>query len=134
MTSYKYIFALASLLPGLIQGAIPREIDSAFAHFTTLPNTLVPILESVTDQESADAAAPQLNAVLPQVYDARTELTAINSLPPQVRREVLQKYEQAMRENWGKLYEQLFRLQQVRCYNSLAFFRQFHALCAMLNK
>ena len=94
----------------------------------------MPILESVTDRESADAAAPRLNAVLPRVYDARTELTAISSLPPQVRREVLQKYEQSMRENWGKLYEQLFRLQQARCYNSLAFFRQFHALCAMLNK
>ncbi len=134
MTGLKYIFAAIALLPSIIQGAIPQEIDSAFAHYTALPNTLVPILESVTDRESADAAAPRLNAVLPRVYDARTELTAITSLPPQVRQEVLQKYEQAMRENWGKLYEQLFRLQQVRCYNSLSFFRQFHALCAMLNK
>ena len=134
MASLKHIFASAALLPGLIQGAIPQQIDSAFAHYSALPSTLVPILESVTDRESADAAAPRLNAVLPRVYDARTELSTINSLPPQVRREVLQKYEQSMRENWGKLYEQLFRLQQARCYNSLAFFRQFHALCAMLNK
>lgn len=127
---------LASLLilPGLVQAAIPAETDRAFADFTALPLELLPVLEGVTDRDSAEQSAEKLNALLPRVYDSRTAMTRIETLTPEVKRELLQKYEKDMRNNWGKVYTQIFRLQNQRCYNSLAFFKQFHALCMMLDK
>ena len=114
--------------------AIPAGIDRAFSDFTALPEELLPVLEAVTDRESADNATEELNNLLPKVYDARTAMLRISSLPPAVKNEVIKKYGKDMQANWGKVYEQIFRLQQARCYNSLSFFKQFHALCMMLDK
>lgn len=102
--------------------------------YNSLPGVLVPILEKVTDKESADAAAPALNKVLPRLYDIRTALSSIDKMPPEVDAEVRKKYAAQMQRNWGKLYEQILRLQQVDCYNSPDFFKQFYILCMMLNK
>ena len=122
------------LLLAVSHAAIPAGIDQAFSDFTSLPSELLPVLEGVTDRESADVAAEQLNNLLPKVYDARTAMQRITKLPPSVKAEVIKKYGKDMQTNWGKVYEQIFRLQQVRCYNSLSFFKQFHALCMMLDK
>lgn len=118
----------------MVQAAIPEYIDQTFAQFTAIPEELYPILAGVTDRESADQATEALNALLPKVYDIRTELRNITELPVDVKTELLRKYEIPMRRNWGKVYEEIFRLQKVRCYDSLSFFKQFHALCMMLNK
>lgn len=126
--------ALLLLLPGLAQAALQPETDRAFADFTALPLELLPVLEGVTDRESAEQSAEKLNALLPRVYDSRTAMTRIQTLTLAEKRELLQKYEKDMRANWGKVYAEIFRLQNNRCYNSLAFFKQFHTLCMMLNK
>ncbi len=134
MKNHIWIYALSAILPGMVQAAIPPAIDRAFSEYAELPTELLPILASVTDHESAEEAATKLNAMLPRVYDTRTSIARIQALSPSVKREVLQKYESKMRENWGTVYEHIFRLQKFRCYNSLAFFKQFHALCMMLDK
>ncbi|MDO5472007.1 MAG: hypothetical protein Q4F35_01605 [Akkermansia sp.] len=121
-------------LTSIVQAAIPQNIDQAFERFTALPNTLVPILEKAKDRQSADAAAKELNDALPLIYDARTEFMNIQSLSPEVSAEVLMKYEKNMRRNWGKVYENIFRLQKARCYDSIAFFKEFQTLCAMLEQ
>ena len=128
------IITALCLTPMLVQAAIPEHIDQTFARYTALPEELHPVLASVTDKESADQATEALNALLPKIYDLRTELRAISELPTDVRTELLRKYETPMRRNWGKVYEEIFRLQTARCYDSLSFFKQFHALCMMLNK
>lgn len=124
---------LAGMASAYVQAAIPPETEHAFALYNELPALLVPVLESVTDKESADAAASRLNAVLPKVYDARSALQNI-SLTPETQMEIRQKYEQKMREDWGRVYSHIFRLQKNRCYLSLDFFKQFHALCLMLDQ
>ena len=126
--------ALTVLSAAIAQAAIPGDIDRAFAMYTELPSALLPILENVKDKESAEEAAPLLNQVLPQVYDARTNLMKIENLSPAVQAEVLAKYEKKMRSEWGKVYEHIFRLQSNRCYDSLALFKQFHTLCMILNQ
>ncbi len=131
---FPVVLAASPLLLVVSQAAIPEGIDRAFADFTVLPTELLPVLESVTDRESAENATEKLNNLLPKVYDARTSIQRIPSLPPAVKEEIVSKYGKDMQTNWGKVYEQIFRLQQVRCYNSLSFFKQFHALCMMLDK
>ena len=118
----------------MVQAAIPTNIDNAFASYTKLPEQLLPVLQNVKDKESADKSADALNAVLPQLYDLRTELTKITTLSPEVSAEIVRKYSHAVRQNWGKVYEEIFRLQKQRCYNSLSFFKQFQVLCMMLDQ
>ena len=127
-------FTVFPALLAVVHAAIPAGIDRAFSDFTSLPNELIPVLEGVTDRESAENATEKLNNLLPKVYDARTAMQRITALPTDVKAEVIRKYGKEMQTNWGKVYEQIFRLQQVRCYNSLSFFKQFHALCMMLDK
>ncbi len=131
---HKATLACLSLLPPLAQAAIPPDIDRAFSHYTQLAADLAPVLEKATDRQSADQAAPELANLLLKVCDARTELAGIQDLPPEISAEVVHKYEATMRRNWGKVYEQIFRLQKNNCYNSAAFSRNFRLLCMILSK
>ncbi len=123
-----------SLAPLVDAQPIPPLVDEAFASYAALPARLVPILAEAQDKESADAAAPKLLAALPAVYDTRSALHRIPSLGPQETQLVQQKYEKQLRQEWGKLFEQIYRLQRSRCYGSLPFFKQFQTLCLMLEK
>ena len=84
--------------------------------------------------DSADAAAPKLKEALATVYDARDALKGIKQLSEADAAEVKERYEKPMREEWGKLYREIFRLQQVKCYNSEEFFKLFSYMCLMLEK
>lgn len=131
---FPIVFTVYPLLLAVAHAAIPAGIDRAFSDFTALPAELLPVLEGITDRDSAENATEKLNNLLPKVYDARTAMQRITTLPADVKAEIISKYGKEMQANWGKVYEQIFRLQQVRCYNSLSFFKQFHALCMMLDK
>lgn len=122
------------MTPCVVQAAIPADIDRAFTTYTSIPETLVPVLEKVTSRESAESAAPELRVELINLYKNRAELENIQSLSPAVKTEVLKKYEMDMRRSWGKVYEQIFRLQKAQCYGSVNFYREFQTLCMMLNK
>lgn len=124
---------LLPLAPALVQAALPDKVEQAFARYNELPALLTPVLEEAKDKESAEAAAPKLHALLPKVYDARTALQDIQ-LTPEMQAELRQKYGRKMQEEWGQIYQHIFRLQKTRCYNSLAFFKQFHTLCLMLDQ
>ncbi len=129
------LLALAFALAPLVEAqAISPMVDEAFAGYAALPGKLVPILAEAQDRESADAAAPRLLAALPAVYDARSALHRIPSLSKEETQLVQQKYEQQLRQEWGKLFDHIYRLQKTRCYGSLPFFKQFQTLCLMLEK
>ena len=116
------------------QAAIPEDIDRTFADYLQLADDLEPVLAEAKDKESAEAAAVKLNALLTRVYDSRSALMKIEKLTPEVQAEVLQKYGKNMQQKWGKVYEQIFRLERAKCYASPAFFTQFRALCMMLQQ
>lgn len=124
---------LLPLAPALVQAALPDKVEQAFAQYNELPALLTPVLEEAKDKESAEAAAPRLHALLPKVYDARTALQDVR-LTPEMQEELRRKYGRKMQEEWGQIYQHIFRLQKTRCYNSLAFFKQFHTLCLMLDQ
>ncbi len=116
------------------QAAIPPSVDAAFERYTHLPGLLVPILESATDKASADAAADKLFAALPALYEARSGLEEIARLSPAETAQVEKKFGLKMRREWGKVFEQIYRLQRAQCYGSLPFVKQFQTMCMMLEK
>ncbi len=122
------------LMPLVEAQSIPPLVDEAFAGYAGLPAKLVPILAEAQDKASADAAAPRLLEALPAVYDARSALHRIPSLGKEETELVQQKYETRLRQEWGKLFEQIYRLQKAQCYGSIPFFKQFQTLCLMLEK
>ncbi len=128
------MMALALAVPVARAQAIPPMVDEAFAAYTALPAKLIPILSEATNQASADAAAPKLFKALPLVYDTRRALRQLPDMAPREKQLIQQKYETAMRQEWGRLFEQIYRLQRCRCYESIPFFKQFQTLCLMLEK
>lgn len=113
---------------------VPQSVDTAFRHYTDLPNMLLPVLEGVKDKESAEKAAPELQKLLAFVFDARRDLGKIDRLSPEVSAEVRRRYEQDMRSRWGKVFDHVYRLQKVKCYKSESFAKQFNTFCMMLEK
>ncbi len=126
--------ALCALAPLVEAQAIPPMVDEAFAAYAALPSKLLPVLAKAQDRESAEAAAPELFALLPTVYDTRSALHRISNMGPQETQLVQQKYEKQMRQEWGKLFEHIYRLQRAQCYGSVPFFKQFQTMCLMLEK
>lgn len=125
---------LLSAAPVFAQETLPAHITELFEAYVTLPNTLVPVLKSATDKESADKAAPRLREELKKLYGVRESLQKVSSLTPQQNEQVRKLYEKEMREQWGKVYEEMFRLQRNRCYGSAEFAGVYKIMCLMLNK
>ena len=135
----RWVAVVCALLP--VGVALPAEgaaltpaLDGAFRRYVSLPDALLPVLESAKDRKSADHAAADLQALLPRVYEARQELRSIQALTPQQQQTVRERYESAMRSRWGKVFDHIYRLQRSHCYESVEFFKHFSTLCVMLEK
>lgn len=125
------------LLPAVLAvqaTALEPAVQQAFERYMAIPPAVLPVLQGVKDKATADAAAPKLKEALATVYDARDALKGIKQLSEADAAEVKERYEKPMREEWGKLYQEIYRLQQVKCYNSEEFFKLFSYMCLMLEK
>lgn len=125
------------LLPAVLAvqaTALEPAVQQAFERYMAIPPAVLPVLQGVKDKATADAAAPKLKEALATVYDARDALKDIKQLSEADAAEVKERYEKPMREEWGKLYQEIYRLQQVKCYNSEEFFKLFSYMCLMLEK
>ena len=137
MSSFGRIFVSSVLLsaaPLSAQDSLPSHITNLFDSYVKLPDSLVPVLRSVNDKDGATAAAPKLRAELEKLYAIRESLRKVSSLTPQQNELVRKRYEQAMREQWGKVYTEMFRLQREKCYGSAEFTRLYRIMCMMLDK
>lgn len=137
MNSFGRIFVSSVLLsaaPLAAQDSLPSHITNLFDSYVKLPDSLVPVLRSVNDKDGATAAAPKLRAELEKLYAIRESLRKVSSLTPQQNELVRNRYEQAMREQWGKVYTEMFRLQREKCYGSAEFTRLYRIMCMMLDK
>lgn len=129
-----YLIPLCICCCATAQAAIPADLEGAFERYIALAKELTPLLQAAKDKTTAEAAAPALYNILPKVYETRTELMKIDALSPELRTELEQKYGKTMQKEWGKVYEEIFRLEKVNCYHSLSYFKQFRALCMMLQQ
>ncbi len=137
MSSFGRIFVSSVLLsaaPLAAQDSLPSHITNLFDSYVKLPDSLVPVLRSVNDKDGATAAAPKLRAELEKLYAIRESLRKVSSLTPQQNELVRNRYERAMREQWGKVYTEMFRLQREKCYGSAEFTRLYRIMCMMLDK
>lgn len=137
MNSFCRIFVSSVLLsaaPLAAQESLPSHITNLFDSYVKLPDSLVPVLRSVNDKDGATAAAPKLRAELEKLYAIRESLRKVSSLTPRQNELVRNRYEQAMREQWGKVYTEMFRLQREKCYGSAEFTRLYRIMCMMLDK
>ena len=113
---------------------LPAAVNKAFADYTALPGKLITVLQKVRDKDSADAAAPELRAALSAIYEARDQLHNMPRLTAAQNEQVRRQYGQRMREEWGRMYEQIERLRQARCFQSVPLAREFRLMCMMIEK
>lgn len=127
--------AALGLLSGVAGAAeVPAELDAMFQRYVSLPDAILPVLTAARDKASADKMAPELEALMGRVSDSRRELLTVPALTDEVAEAVRRKYEAEMRSRWGKVYDEIYRLQRVRCYESISFFKQFITFCVLLGK
>ena len=111
---------------------LPPELDAAVARYTALPDTLLPLLQQVKDRASADRAAEPLRLQTVEVLKLGREISGVKSLTPEQQQLICRKYEQAMREKWGKVYGEIFRIQSAHCFRSVEFAKSFQMLSMLL--
>lgn len=114
--------------------ALPPHITAIFDAYTALPDVLLPPLQAAKDKASADAAAPQLKAAMEKLYDARTQMQMLTSLSPEEKAAVEKRYGLKMRQQWGKVYEEMFRIQKAKCFGSPEFGKLYSIMGLMLGK
>lgn len=122
-------------VPHSVAAAAPEltaEVRTAFDTYCALPAELLPLLESVQDKATADAAAPKLHATLDKIYVARDAMQKVQSLTPEQTDLVQRQYAPQMRRDWGHVYEHIFRLRKAQCYGSIAFVKEFGYMTLML--
>lgn len=112
----------------------PEDLDGVFERYIQLGEELVPVLQKVQDRKTADSAAQEVQNMLLQVDESRLETRAIKELTPEQARHIRDKYEVRMRATWGKVYDEIYRLQKMRCYGSVDFLKPFSLLCSFLEK
>lgn len=113
---------------------LPPAVVEAFESYTALPDTLVPVLQQARDQSSAKTAAPALKQVLTHIYETREKLHKMPRLTPGQNQEVRLRYAQQMREEWGRLYAEIVRIRDARCFQSVEFAQAFRLMCMMIEK
>lgn len=118
-------FGAVPLSVSAAQPALPAEVKTAFEAYCALPDKLLPVLESVQDKATADAAAPKLHAALDDIYTTREAMQKVNGLTPAQNELVQRQYALQMRKSWGRVYEHIFRLRKAQCYGSIAFVNEF---------
>ncbi len=111
---------------------VDRPVDQIFVRYVKLGEELAPVLASAKDAAGAEKAAPALQALLPRVMDSGRELKSISALSQEDSQHIRAKFERPMREAWGKVYDEIYRLQKSRCYECVSFFRSFSILCSLL--
>lgn len=123
-----------TLLHTATAAVLPAAVADAFDSYTQLPGILVPQLQKVQDTPSADAAAEPLKNTLTQVYEVREKLHKMPRLTPSQNQQVRLQYENKMRREWARMYAEISRLQNARCYQSARFAEVFRLMCMMIEK
>ncbi|MBO5684781.1 MAG: hypothetical protein J6R92_07520 [Akkermansia sp.] len=132
-----YLPALLLMTPALHaapEAALPGVVKEAFDAYSHLPGVLVPIMQKAQDTKSANACATELKQALIHVYNVREKLHNLPRLTPSQNQQVRQQYEQIMRKEWGRMYDEISRLQGNRCFQSADFAEVFRLLCMMIEK
>ncbi len=64
----------------------------------------------------------------------KKEFAKLDSLSAESKEAIGQKYELPMRQSWGDVYAEIYRLQKAQCFASITFAQQLQAYCTLLNQ
>ena len=134
-SAYSGILAVAVAAQVALAGQpLPAAVADAFACYTALPSQLVPVLQKIRSQESADAHAAELHTAINNIYTAREKLHHMPELTPAQNQQVREQFGMQMREEWARLYAEITRLRQANCFKSVSLAREFRTMCMMIEK
>ncbi len=114
--------------------AASHELDSLMADYIKVAEDITTLLLKVDSRESATAQSEELGKLVLRLDDIRKKLEKIPPLAEAEGEPIRQKYEQEMRVAWGKLYQEIFRIQKKQCFGSQPFLEQFQVFCQLLNQ
>lgn len=114
--------------------SLPLSVESGFSAYAKLPSILVPVLQKAQDKSSATNAAKELQKKFPAIYEARERIQAIPQLTPEQDQQVRQRFGQKMREEWAKMYFEIERIRQNRCFQSEEMRNAFRLMCLIIEK
>lgn len=113
---------------------LPAAVADAFTCYTALPSQLVPVLQKIQNQESADTHASELHQALNHIYTAREKLHRMPKLTPAQNQQVREQFGLQMRQEWARLYAEITRLRQANCFQSVPLAQEFRTMCMMIEK
>lgn len=128
------LLAAGSVALAAPAAVLPGAVTQAFEAYTALPGKLVPLLEKAQDKASATAVACELQNAMPAIYKSRELLHNMPRLTAAQNQQVRSQYGRRMREEWARMYEQIGRLRNERCYQSAEFAEVFHLMCMMIER
>lgn len=123
---------LAPAFPAAVENPAAAEYDAALDEYIALADALLPILSSARDRASADAAAPGLEAEIARLYRVREKLKKLPEPGNAESKELERKYAMRMRTQWGRVFDEIYRLQAAECLGSESFRKAFTTLCLIL--
>lgn len=127
-----FIPIIACVAMSQTQAEISPAHETAMNEYISLADSLLPVLASVKDTETADAAAPALSAMLPTMIEVREKINKLPPLQDADKSELERRYAMKMRNQWGEVFREIFRLQSAQCFNSASFRDAFTSACIVL--
>lgn len=115
--------------------AVPTEqldCDVLMKQYVGFPSELVPVLASAKDGSSAEAAAPQLEALLPRLFALREQIKKLPVPDAETAKALENAYGLQMRMKWGEVFQEIYRLQAAACFHSENFQKSFTTMCLIL--
>ncbi len=132
MRKLSFLPAFLGALPLLAAAPASQNYEAAMKRYVAFPAELVPVLASAKDGKSAEAAAPKLEALLPRLFELRETIKRLPVPEADEAKTLESTYGLAMRKKWGEVFDQIYRLQAVGCYDSESFRKSFATMCLIL--
>ena len=127
------LIPICALIAAPAEAAIGQlELEQVLEQYCQIPDQLAPLLQGVQDAPTAEQAAPKLKQLNAQIYSLAAQLKKIEAFSAQQRESLQKKFELRMRQQWGRVYDELYRIQRAQCYRHADFTYQFRTLCNIL--
>ncbi len=108
--------------------------DHHIQSYIDFGNECSALLEKVTSKESAQSSVIELQKLSLRFTEIRKQLNALDVIPDENRDALFTKFEMPLRQAWGKVYSEIFRIQKAQSYGCNDFVKAFQVFCQLLNE
>ncbi len=109
-------------------------LDELLQQHVKLGRDSAALLAQVTSRQSATQATPALRALIERFAVIGRTMNAHAALSDAEAQPLRQKYERPLRESWGKVYHEIYRIQKAQSYGSAEFVQTFQLFCKLLDQ